>query len=102
MAKRIKIGRLRLIITQSSPLLKIAVAGALVICTVAVLALRITVLRTEKRNEQLQAQAMQYEQENSDLRQWLADIGSEQSIRRIAGAELGLVDPGTKLFTPSD
>ena len=38
------------------------------------------------------------EQENAELRQNIAQLGTEKSVRRIAREELGLVDPEATFF----
>ena len=102
MGKVIKIGRFRILFAKSPPLLKFAIAAALAVCTAAVLTLGILLAKEQMENKRLKQQSVAYAQENSDLRRWLADAGTEKSIRRIAESELGLVDPGSRFFTPEN
>ena len=84
--------RFRLVIKPSSPLLKVILLVAIVLCTATLLVLR-TMIR---------ATAAWYEQENAELVQNIAQLGTEKSIRRIATEELGLVDPDATFFQGAD
>ena len=43
----------------------------------------------------------QLEQENQMLTRYIAELGTVQSVKRIATLELGLIDPNSQFFTPS-
>ena len=82
--------------------MKCVVLTAIVACTVALIALRVDILQNRQRQQDLQQQAIQLVQENKALTQNIAKLGTEESIRRIAETELGLVDPNTQFFTPGN
>ncbi len=101
MEKRNKpLGRIRLVYRRASPLLKCAVLVTIVLCTVALLILRSSIRQVRKDTDDLRAQAAALEQENKNLEKSIAELGTVQSIKRIAGEELGLVDPDAVFFEP--
>ena len=100
--KKHTLGRFRLVYRRSPALLKLAVLVLLVLSIVTLLALRIALLQTDAQYDQLRQHAAQLEQENQQLEQNIAELGTVQSVKRIAMEELGLVDPDTTFFQPVD
>jgi cell division protein FtsB len=101
MANRINpFSRIRLVYRRSSTLLKCAVLAAIILSTAALLTLRFSIQRNQQQLEQLRTQAARLEQENQDLVRYTDEIGTVQSIQRIAQEELGLVDPDAIIFHP--
>ena len=100
MAKGNLFGRVRLVYRRSPTLLKCVVLVAIVLSTVALVALRASILETRQKEEELRAQAALLEQENSRLEQSIAELGTVQSIKQIAGEKLDLVDPNSAFFNP--
>ncbi len=101
MAKRKNpFSRIRLVYRRSSPLLKCVVLAAIVLATAALLTLHFSIQQEKGKTDQLRAQAAQLEQENRELSRNIAQIGTVQSIKRIAKEELDLVDPETEIFIP--
>lgn len=94
--------RIRLIYHPSSTLVKCVVLTAIVLSTVALVALRISVQSTKRQQQELQQQSAQLEQENRALTKDIAALGTVESVKRIATLELGLVDPDSQFFTPSN
>lgn len=94
--------RIRLVYRRSSTLLKCVVLAAILLSTAALITIRTSILQTQARTEELRAQAAILEQENSRLTKSIAELGTIESIKSIATAQLGLVDPGTEFFTPVD
>jgi len=92
--------RIRLIYRRSSPLLKCVVLAAIVLSTAALITLRTSILQTQSQTDDLRSQAAQLEQENAKLEKSIAELGTLQSVKSIAMAELGLVDPDAEFFTP--
>ena len=95
--------RFRLVYRPTPALLKIILLVTIVLCTAVLLILRTQITNTEQKAEELRATAAWYEQENAQLQQNIAELGTEKSVRRIAAQELGLVDPEATFFqnTPS-
>ena len=93
---------IRIIFRRTSPLMKCVVLTAIIACTVALIALRVGIQENKQRQQDLQQQAIQLVQENKAITQNIAKLGTEESVRRIAEAELGLVDPDTQFFTPGN
>ena len=92
----------RLVYRRSSPVLKCAVLAALVLSTAALLALRSSISSEQESICQLQDQALVLQQQNGQLQDDIADLGSPESIKSIATQKLGLTDPATKFFSPAD
>ncbi len=93
---------IRLIYRRSSTLVKCVVLVTIVLCTVALLTLRISIQAAKGQQEALKNQAAQLEQDNRDLLKEIAELGTVESVKRIATLELGLVDPDSQFFTPSN
>ena len=98
--KKNPLGRFRLVYRRSSPLLKCVVLAVIVCCTAALLILRGAIGDMRRDTDALRAEAAQLEQENEKLEKSIAELGTIQSIKRIAGEELGLVDPDAIFFDP--
>ena len=96
------VSRVRLVFRRSSTLLKCVVLAAIVLSTAALLMLRASIREAQAEVEALRAQAAALENENEQLRQQIDQLGTVQSIKDIAGEELGLVDPNTSFFSPED
>ncbi len=95
--------RFRLVYRPSPTLLKIILLVTIVLCTVVLLTLQGMIRSSQAKADSLRATAAWYEQENAELAENIALLGTEKSIRRIAVEELGLVDPDATFFqsTPS-
>ena len=102
MAKQSPFHRIRLVYRRSSLLLKILVLVTILVSAGALLALRASMLSYKQQSQALQAQAVQLQQENAELTQRIAELGTKDSIRRIAIEELGLMDPGAQFFNPGE
>lgn len=100
--KRNPLGHIRFIYRRSSPLTKCVVLAAIVLSTLALIALRIGIQAQQGQQQKLQEQAAQLEYENYQLAKQIAELGTVESVKRIATLELGLVDPDSQFFTPSD
>ena len=94
--------RFRLVYRPSPLLLKIILLVTIVLCTAALLTLHTMIRRTREQSDSLRATAAWYEQENAELEQNIAQLGTEKSIRRIATEELGVVDPDATFFQNAD
>lgn len=88
----------RLVYQRSQTLTKVVVLVALVLSMAALLTLGIARRDAEKRTAELLEQARQLEQENNQLERYIDELGTVQSVERIAAEELGLVDPDTVVF----
>ena len=76
----------------------ILVAVLLSVMTLATLLLAIHSTRSQV--EDLRAEAVQLEHENSRLDLYIRELGTIRGIIRIAQEELGLVEPGTVIIQP--
>lgn len=101
-ARKNPFSHIRLIYRRSSTLVKCVVLAAIVLSTVALITLRIAIRAEQKKQEQLHLQQAQLEQENYELTRSIAELGTVESVKRIATLQLGLVDPDSQFFTPSN
>ena len=92
--------RIQLVYRRSSLLLKVLVLVTILASAAALLALRGLMLGYQQQRQALQSQALQLQQENAELTEHIAELGTEDSIRRIAMEELGLMDPNAQFFNP--
>ena len=91
--------RIRLVYRRSSLLLKCVVLTAIILCTVCLMALRGSILTAQAEAEALRGQAAVLQQENQHLESDIAQLGTVQSVKKLATELLGLVDPDTILFS---
>lgn len=94
--------RVRLVIQPSSPAIKVVALCAVVFSMLALLTIQSVILDGRAQNAALAEQAAQLELENQELQQYIDELGTVQSVQRIAEEELGLVDPDTIIITPQE
>ncbi len=92
--------RIRLVYRRSSPLLKCVVMAAIVLSMVAILSLRSAIVDLRSSTDSLRSEAAGLEQENQQLEKSIAELGTVQSIKRIAREKLSLVDSDSVFFDP--
>ena len=100
--KNMPLSHIRLVYQRATPLVKCVVLTAIVLCAVALVTLRVSIQQSKDQQSALQQQAAQLEQENRELTKRIAELGTVESVKRIAELELGLVDPNSQFFTPSN
>ena len=93
---------IRRVYRRTSPLLKCAVLAAILLSAAALLLLRNSIQESKQQQATLQQQAIALVQENRELTKNIAELGTVESVKRIAELELGLVDPNSQFFTPSN
>ncbi len=98
MAKQNPFRRIRLVYYRSPRILKILVLVTILVSAAALLAMRSIMLSYQQQSQVLQSQAIALQQENAELTERIAELGTEDSIRRIAKEQLDLVDPNTQFF----
>ncbi len=92
--------RIRLKYRHSSTTLKCILLITLVVCIVALLALRVALMDAKAQQQALAQEQAQLEQENSALEDDIAQLGTIQSIKELAAKLFGLVDPDSVVFLP--
>ena len=102
MAKQNPFHRLRLVYGRSSLLIKVLVLVTILVSAAALLALRTKIVAYQQQSQALQTQAAQLQMENKDLNQRIAEIGTKDSIRRIAIEQLDMADTYTQFFSPGE
>lgn len=102
MAKQNPFQQFKLVYRRSSLALKILVLVTILVSAAALIALRMTLNGYQAQSNVLQSRAVQLQEENKDLEEDIAALGSKDSIRQIAQEELGLVDPESQFFSPGE
>ena len=100
MARRNPFHRIRLVYRRSPMILKILVLVTILASAGALLGLRASMKSYQAQRQALYTQAVSLQQENADLTERIAELGTKDSIRRIATEELDLMDPKSELFNP--
>ena len=90
--------RFQFVYQRTRNITKIMVILALVLCTGALITLRLATKDLENRTDKLYDRAVVLDQENEELREDINKLGSVQSVVEIAEEELGLVQPGTVIY----
>lgn len=96
------LNRFQLQYRPTSSLHKVVVAAAIVLASVTLFTLRLGQWEAEDQLAALQQRAAVLEQENDELREDIAALGTSDSVREIAREELGLVDPDTIIIEHAD
>lgn len=89
------LSRFQLQYRRTPTLNKVVVAAAIVLSSVTLVSLRLAHWDAEARLNELQHQVAAAEQRNEELRHDIDELGTTDSVRKIAQEELGLVDPDT-------
>ena len=92
----------RLVYRRSSKLLKTVVLVTLVVATLALLLLAGAIRQEKQAYRQMQQQAADLEQANSNLSQQIDELGTVEAVKRLAEKWLGLEDPDTVIFLPQE
>lgn len=88
---------------QSSPLLlKCVVLVMILVSAAALVVLGNAIADSKARQDALQMEAAQLEEQNRKLTQEIAELGTVESVKRIASLKLGLVDPDDQFFNPNN
>ena len=94
MAKR----KYRVVFRKTSPLMKTLILVTVLLCTVALVTLHAINEQNRNQYEAMRQQAAALEEDNQSIMQQIDDMGSLESVIRIAMERLGLVLPDTTLF----
>lgn len=94
MAKR----KYRLVFRKTSPLVKTVILAAVLLCTVALVTLHASIEQSRSQYEAMRQQAAMLEENNQSIAHQIDDMGSLESMIRIAMERLGLVLPDTTIF----
>ena len=94
--------RVRLVFRRSKPLTKTIVTIAIVLSMVALISLGVATSAAKERAAELQQQIGALEQENEALQQDISELGTIESLQKLARELLDLVVPGTVFFNTGD
>ena len=92
------LSRIRLVYRRSKPLTKMAVAVAIVLSIAALISLGAAKSSAQARAAELRTRILAQMQENEQLREDISQLGTSDSVKKIAWEELDLVMPGTVFF----
>ena len=96
------LSRIRLVYRRSKPLTKMVVVAAIVLSMAALISLGVAKHAAKQRLAELQQQTQTLEQENEQLQEDISQLGTLESIQKIAREVLDLVLPGTVFFGTGD
>ena len=96
------LNRFQLQYRRTSTLNKVVIAAAVVLSSLTLLSLRLVRVEAEEKLADLRQQAAILDQRNDELRRDIDELGTTDSVRKIAQEELGLVDPDTIIFENAD
>lgn len=94
--------RVRLVFRRSKPLTKMIVAIAIVLSMVALISLGVATRAAKERAAELQQQVSALEQKNEALQQDISQLGTIESLQKLARELLDLVVPGTVFFNTGE
>ena len=100
--KKNPFSHIRLVYRRSSVLVKSVVLATLVLSVLALVILRISIQSHKAQQAELEYKAARLEQENRTLAKHIAELGTVESIKRIATIELNYVDGDSQFFTPGN
>ncbi len=91
-AKRSFTRRYRIVFQSSPMLLKCALLATILVSVIALSALGAAIADTAAETERLRKQAAIEEQQRGQYQQSIEGLGTVESVKDIAGSELGMVD----------
>ena len=94
------IGKVRFVCRRSRIVTKLVILVAVLLSVMTLATLLLAIHSTRNQVEDLRAEAVQLEHENSRLDLYIRELGTIRGIIRIAQEELGLVEPGTVIIQP--
>ena len=94
------IGKVRFVCRRSRIVTKLVILVAVLLSVMTLATLLLAIHSTRSQVEDLRAEAVQLEHENSRLDLYIRELGTIRGIIRIAQEELGLVEPGTVIIQP--
>lgn len=97
-----KENKVRLVYRRSSLAVKCIILTAILLCSGVLVWLGISIKINQQKAAEAKAKAAQLVQEQERLEQNIDELGTPQSTQRIAGEELGLVDPDTIIFETTE
>lgn len=90
------------LVFRSKPIIIVLVMVLLIGATIGVVAMNTALEAGRERYEELRQQAAALEAGNAELSDNIASLGSIESVIRIAGEILGLIDPDSVIFAPNN
>ena len=92
----------KLVTRKTSPVTKAALLAAAVLSMVALVALYSAIDHLHDQYDALRQEALELESNNGQLQEQIGELGTLESVIRIAGEILGLIDPDSVIFAPNN
>ena len=99
--EKIPLRNVQVTFQKSSPVTKIVVICAIILCAAAMITMRLSQRSLEAQTAEMEQQAAQLIIDNEKLQDRIDDVGSVQSVQQIAQDELDMVFPDTEFFEPA-
>jgi cell division protein FtsL len=87
--------------TRSHPATKLVLIALILVCTAALITLRLTSVQLKREIQELRTEAAELEAQITDLNKKLEQLDSVEGVENIAEDELGLLDPDTIVLDPN-
>lgn len=84
---------------RSTRLTKLVILLVVVSCAVILVSQRAQIRENEAKAQALAQQAAQLQQENQNLQSDIDQLGTDESVKKIAREKLGLVESGEVVFS---
>lgn len=94
-------GNIKVVLHPGKLVLKILVLIMVIACIAALLMLTLAILDARREVEALRRQAADLQIENNQLQQDIDQLGTVQSIIKIAMEKLGLIQPDAIIIKPN-
>ena len=83
---------------RSQVLVKLAVLLVILFSTAALITTYVYIAHLKQAYESLQQQALELEQTNKELQNYIDNQGTDEGMKDVATGELGMVDPDTVIY----
>jgi cell division protein FtsL len=83
---------------RSQIVMKLAILLVILFSTVALITTHVHIANLTKAYKSLQQQAMELEQANKELQNYIDNKNTDEGVKDVATGELGMVDPDTVIY----
>lgn len=78
--------------------IKVAVLLVIIFSTAALLTTYVVISKMQEANKDLQQQALELEDDNQNLQDYIDNKDTDEGVKDVAKNELGMVDPDTTIY----
>ena len=83
---------------NANTMVKLAVLLVIIISTATLLITYVYISKLRDTNKDLQQQAMELEEDNNNLQDYIDHKDTDEGVKDVATGELGMVDPDTVIY----